>query len=326
MERKEERRTAAAETPELEGMAVEPEAPEEGPAGEAPRGWGRISPGIRYMAASAFFFSVMSLLVKVAGRRLPSQEVVLVRAVITLALAWWAVRHARVPPWGNDRRTLVTRGLLGFAALSCFYYSVTHLPLADATVIQYTNPVYAALLAVPVLGERVRAREMASVLASLAGVVAVTRPSFLFGAHEHALDPATVAVGLTGAVMSAGAYVTVRKLRGREDPLVIVFYFALVSTIAGIPLALPNAVWPTATEWLVLLGIGVTTHLGQVSLTRGLHLERAGRATATGYLQIVFAALWGVLFFGEALDTGTLLGAALIIGSTTALARGGGGR
>jgi drug/metabolite transporter (DMT)-like permease len=312
-------REAVAGTSELEGMAAGLETDEagEGAPGRAPR----ISPGIRYMAAGAFFFSLMSLLVKVAGQRLPTQEVVMVRAIITLALSWWAVRRAGVYPWGNDRVRLVIRGVVGFTALSGFYYGVVHLPLADATVIQYTNPVWAALLAVPVLGERLRGREALSVLVSMAGVLIATRPSFLFGHGEGALDPLAVGIGLGAAVCSAGAYVTVRSLRGREDPLVIVFYFALVSVIGAVPTALPGAIWPTPMEWLVLLGVGVTTQVGQVCITRGLHLERAGRATATGYLQIVFAATWGAIFFAELPDVGTIVGALLIIGSTLALAR-----
>jgi drug/metabolite transporter (DMT)-like permease len=307
------------ETPELEGMAaeIEPGEAEELAGGRLPR----FSAGLRYMAAGAFFFSVMSLLVKVAGRRLPSQEIVLVRAVITLALSWWAVRRARVAPWGNNRPRLVLRGIVGFLALSGFYYSLVHLPIADATVIQYTNPVFAALLAVPVLHERLRAREVLVVLASMAGVLIATRPTFLFGHGEGALDPVAVGVGLLAAMCSAAAYVTVRSLRGREEPLVIVFYFALVSTLGALATGLPGAVWPTGTEWLVLLGVGVTTQLGQVSITRGLHLERAGRATATAYLQIVFAALWGALFFAELPDAGTVAGAVLIVASTLALAR-----
>ena len=308
-------REAVPETPELEGMAAEAEPGEEG--AQPPR----FSAGVRYMAAGAFFFSLMSLLVKIAGRRLPSQEVVLVRAVITLALSVWALRRAGVPMWGSDRPRLVARGIVGFLALSGFYYSVVHLPLADATVIQYTNPVFAALLAVPVLGERLRGREVLTVLACMLGVVVATRPTFLFGHGEGALDPVAVGVGLAAAVFSAGAYVTVRSLRGREHPLVIVFYFALVSTVAALPTALPGAIMPTPVEWLVLLGVGVTTQLGQVAITRGLHLERAGRATATAYLQIVFAALWGALFFADLPDAGTVVGAAMIVGSTLALAR-----
>jgi drug/metabolite transporter (DMT)-like permease len=311
---------AVAATPELggqvAGVEVEDGAPEQG---------ARFPLGLRYMAGAALAFSVMSLLVKVAGQRLPSQEMVMVRAVITLVLSVWAVRRAGVSPWGTpDRRgLLVLRGIVGFLALSCFYHSIVHLPLADATVIQYTNPVFAGLLAVPFLGERLRRREVVSVVVSMAGVALVMRPSFLFG-HSAALDPTTVAIGLLGALCSATAYITVRKLGTTEHAAVIVLYFSLVSVVAAVPTALSNAIWPTPTEWLVLLGVGVTTQLGQIALTHGLRLERAGRATATAYLQIVFAALWGILFFAELPDWGTFLGAALIVGSTLALARRGG--
>ena len=313
------REEAVAATPELggeiAGIEVENGAPAEG---------SRFPLGMRYMAAGALAFSVMSLLVKIGGQRLPSQQMVMVRAVITLALSAWAVRHAAVSPWGSrDRRgLLVLRGIVGFLALTCFYHSIVHLPLADATVIQYTNPVFAGLLAVPFLGERLRRREVMSVVVSMAGVALVMRPSFIFG-HGAALDPVTVGIGLAGAMFSATAYVTVRKLGATEHPAVIVFYFSLISVFAALPTALPGALWPTPVEWLVLLGIGVTTQLGQMAITHGLRLERAGPATATAYLQIVFAALWGILFFTELPDWGTVLGAALIVGSTLALARRG---
>jgi drug/metabolite transporter (DMT)-like permease len=98
------------------------------------------------MVLAAFFFSVMSLLVKLVGARLPSQEVVFVRAAVSLVVAYGLLRRARPGNWGRRKGLLVVRGLLGFAALSCFFYAVIHLPLADATVIQYTNPVFTAWL------------------------------------------------------------------------------------------------------------------------------------------------------------------------------------
>lgn len=313
-----------ASTPELEGEVagvVTLESGEEEKAFEAGQSRGGLSLGIRYMAAGAFFFSLMSLLVKVAGQRLPSQEVVLVRAVITLVLSYWAVRRAGVPLWGNDRRLLVTRGLVGFVGLSGFYFAVVNLPLAEATVIQYTNPVFAALIAVRVLGEPLRMRELLWVLVSLVGVVVVTRPGFLpWGVAGGPVNTLAVAVGLVGALGSGAAYVAVRKLRATEHPMVIVFYFALVSVVASLPLGLFNAILPPPREWLILLGVGVMTQLGQVCITKGLHLETAGRATGVGYLQIVFATLWGILFFAELPDLGTVLGTALIIGGTLMLA------
>lgn len=282
---------------------------------------GRIpapSPGLRYMAVGAFAFSVMGLLVKVAGQRLPSQEVVLGRAIVSLAMSWYVLRRRRIRVRGNAPRLLLLRGLFGFGALSCFFYSITRIPLADATVLHFSNPIFATILSAWLLGEPVGRRQAACLVASLVGVVLVAKPAFLFGGE--ALDPLAVAIGLAGALLSATAYVLVRKLGESEDAMVIVFYFALVSVLGSIPLTAVNAVVPTAMELLVVLGVGIATQVGQVSITRGLLLEPAGRATSMGYLQIVFAAVWGVVFFGEIPDLAGVTGAALIVGSTLALA------
>ncbi len=282
----------------------------------------RIPLGIRYMAAAAFFFSIMSLLVKVAGQRLPTQEVVLARAAVGAALSWAALRARGVSPWGNNRKLLLLRGLVGYVALSCFFFALTRLPLADATVIQYTNPVFTALLAAVFLAESIRRRDLLLTLVSLAGVVLMTRPSFLFGGLEERLDPFAVGVALAGAIFSAGAYVAVRRLGRTDDPLVIVFWFAAIATAGAIPFTAMEALMPTPLEWLLLLSIGVVTQIAQVFMTRGLREERAGRAMAVAYMQIVFAALWGALFFAELPDLWGAAGAILIILGTAGIARG----
>jgi drug/metabolite transporter (DMT)-like permease len=276
------------------------------------------SAGLRYMAVGAFWFSVMSLLVKEAGTRLPSAQIVLARAVVTFVLSWAMLRHAGVNPWGNDRRRLALRGLVGASSITCFYYSLVHLPISEATVIQYMNPVFTAILAGALLGERMGRREIACLLLSLAGVVLVTHPAALFGG-EARLNPWHVGIALAGALSAASAYTTIRALRD-EHPLVVVFYLPVMTIPTAIPLlagAAPR--WPTPLEWLVLLGVGVSTQVAQLYMTRGLQMERAGRATSVGYLQIVFAAAWGILFFGEVPDAWSVAGAALIVGSTLAL-------
>jgi drug/metabolite transporter (DMT)-like permease len=283
----------------------------------------RIPLGIRYMAAAALFFSIMSLLVKVAGQRLPTQEVVLARSAVGAILSWAALRARGVSPWGHNRRLLVVRGLLGYMALSCFFFALTRLPLADATVIQYTNPVFTALLAALFLAESIRRRDLLLTLVSLAGVVLMTRPGFLFSGLGERLDPFAVAVALAGAIFSAGAYVAIRRLVRTDDPLVIVFWFATIATLGAIPFTAANALMPTPLEWLVLLAIGVVTQIAQVFLTRGLREERAGRAMAVAYMQIVFAALWGALFFTEIPDVWGVAGALLIIAGTAGIARSG---
>ncbi len=283
---------------------------------------GGLSPGIRYMIAGAFFFSLMSLAVKLVGQRIPSQQIVLVRGLLNVGFTYAMLRGAGVYLWGSRPRVLALRGLLGFAALSCFYYGIIHLPLADATVLQYTNPVWTGLLAAWLLGERMKPVEGAMVVASLVGVVMIARPAFLFGAEAQSLDLTAVAVALTGAMFSAAAYVTVRQLGRTEHPLVIVFYFTLVTVPAALPgVWLAGPVLPTGGEWIALLAVAITAQAGQVYLTRGLQLEPAGRATAVGYLQIVFAAMWGAAFFAEIPDAWAIAGALLILVSTLVLAR-----
>ena len=86
------------------------------------------------MLAAAFFFSLMSLQVKLAGQRLHSSEIVFVRSLLSLVFTYVLLKRARVPLWGHRKGPLVLRGLFGFIALSCFFFALTRLPLADATV------------------------------------------------------------------------------------------------------------------------------------------------------------------------------------------------
>lgn len=274
------------------------------------------SRGVLYMVAAALAFSLMSMFVKLASPRLPTGEIVLARALFTLVASYVMVRRASLYPWGTRRGGLILRGTFGAAALACYYLALAHLPLADATTLHFTQPILTALLAWWLLGERVGWAAAIAIACGLAGVLLVVHPGVPLGAGA---DPLGVTFGLCAAGLSAVAYVTVRQLAKTEHPLVIVFYFPLVATPLAIPWATANFVWPSPIEWLLLLGIGLTTQVGQVFLTMGLAIERAGRATAVGYLQICFAVIWQILVFGDMPALGTLAGAALIIAGTAAV-------
>ena len=265
------------------------------------------------MALSALGFSAMSVLVKLACRTLPTGEVVLARAVLTLVLSFAMVRRAGLSPLGTQRGKLVVRGLLGFAALSCYYLSLARLQLADATTLQNMIPVFTALLAWWILGERVGGGASIATACGVVGVVLVAHPT---GADADWLG---VTCALVGATFSAFAYVTVRQLARTEHPLVIVLYFPLVATPLAIPWAAYHWVWPDARGWLLLVAIGIATQLGQVFLTMALAIERAGRATSVGYLQICFAIVWQLVVFGVWPSWSMLAGAALIIAGTLAV-------
>jgi drug/metabolite transporter (DMT)-like permease len=269
--------------------------------------------GVRYMLGSAFFFSLMTLFVKAAGQRLPSQEIVLARGLVTLILTYGMVRRAGLSPRGGRRGILLFRGLVGFAALTCFYFALTRLPIAEATVLHYTSPVWTALIAAPLLGEPVTRLVLGASLVSFTGVALIARPGFLFGGLASDLDLLAVGIALVGALLSSGAYVAVREASKTEHAFVIIYYFAFVTVIGPLPAVARFAVWPSGGEWLVLLGVGLATQLAQICLTRGLSLVPAGRAMTVAYTQILFAALWGALFFAEYPDGWTVVGALLVI-------------
>jgi drug/metabolite transporter (DMT)-like permease len=278
--------------------------------------------GILMLVVAAFLFSVMSVLVKQAGRTQPVEMLILARGVVTLVLSYAWLRHTGVSPWGRDKPRLVLRGVLGLGGLACFFYAVTALPLAEVTTIHYLNPVFTAALAALLLRERVGWALAAAIALSLAGTLLVARPAFLWE-DAAALDASGVAAALGGSIFSAGAYVTVRRLRLTDDPNVIVFYFPLVAVPATLPFALRAWVWPSWVGWLELLAIGVVVQTAQLLLTRGLALVAAARGTTVGYLQIVFAASWGLLLFGEEPSGWTIAGALLIVSATLSLLRRG---
>lgn len=275
----------------------------------------KLSRGVLYMAASAFGFSVMAMLVKLASARLPTSEIVFARALITLGISYGMVRRAGLAPWGNQRLSLVLRGLLGFGGLTGYYIAITRLPLADATILQNATPLLTAVLAWWLLGEDIGWPTALAIACSIAGVTLIVRPT------GDGLDPIGVGAGLCAVTCSSIAYVTVRKLVRTEHPLVIVFYFPLVATPLALPWALTSFVMPQPIDWLLLVALAAATQVGQVFLTQALAIERASRATTVGYLQVVFAMGWQLAVFGEPPTAWTLGGASLILGGTLLVAR-----
>jgi len=275
----------------------------------------RLSRGVRYLIASAFGFSIMSLLVKVVSRRLPIGEIVFSRAAVTLGLSYAMVKRAGLSPWGHQRLRLAGRGLIGFGGLSSLYVALSRLPLADATTLQNAMPLVTALLAWWLLGERIGWSTGVAIVCGLAGVALIVHPT------GDGLDPVGVAAALCGVVCSSFAYVTVRRLARTEHALVIVFYFPLVATPLALPWMLSSFAMPRPIDWLLLVGLGAATQVGQVCMTRGLALESAGRATTISYLQVALAMTWQLLVFGDLPGPWTLAGASLIVGGTLVVAQ-----
>lgn len=273
-----------------------------------------IPPGARYMLLSALAFALMGASVKFAGQLgIPVLEIIAARALVSLVLSYGDVRRKGIPLFGTHRWLLLARGLVGFVSLTGVYYALVHLPIAEASVLQYLHPMFTALLALIWLKERPTAATLLCIALSFIGLLVMVRPAFLFGGAGAGYDTLAVGVAIAGAFGSGLAYTIVRRLSTLEDPSVIVFYFPLVSLPIALILLGDDFVMPTGWAWPALLLVGIFTQIGQVALTLAMRVETASRAGSFSYTQVVFAALIGMVAFGEVPGIWTLAGAGLIL-------------
>ena len=201
------------------------------------------------MLSSTLSFSLMGVCVKALGGRIPVAEVVMARSAISLVLSVVMLRQAGIDPWGQRKGLLILRGAIGTGALFCVFAALAQLPLAPATVLQYLQPTFTALLAWLLLKERLGAKVWIAALLGWIAVVILSNPMELasllgplgggwLGVQANPLPWAGVVLALSGAILSACAYVSVRALGRTEHPLVIVFYFPLVGLLLTAPLVL----------------------------------------------------------------------------------------
>ncbi len=273
-----------------------------------------IPVGVRFMMLSALGFSLMSACVKLASARgIPLMEIVAARALVSLAISYVDVHRKGLSPWGRNRGLLFARGAVGTMALVCFYYSVTTLPLAESTLIQYTHPVFTAVLALIFLGERTNGTTLVCIGLSIFGLILMVQPGALPGGSPQ-LPSFSVFAALLGALGSSVAYVLVRRLSREEDTSVIIMYFPLIALPVSLLLPGDSFVALDLQAVLLLLMVGVFTQVGQWGMTHAMRTELAAKASAYSYVQVVFAVILGWLVFDDLPNTATWIGGVLIIG------------
>lgn len=263
------------------------------------------------MLISAAAFAAMGAFVK-AATDVPLVEKVVVRNLISLVIAGAVIWRAGRPFFGRlaNQKLLLLRALLGVAGVTCFFYAVDHLILADAAMLTKLSPFFVAVFALVFLGEEPpRAVVLAMVIAFVGGVL-VIKPRF-----DLSILPALV--GLASAVFAGGAYTAVRSLRTREAPETIVFYFSFVTVVVLAPFIAGRLYVPNLREALLLLGIGVGAAIGQFGLTLAYRYAPAAGVSIYSYTTIVFSALLGLMMWGEVPDTLSLIGGAMIIAGGT---------
>ncbi len=271
--------------------------------------------GIKFLIGSGLAFSLMSVCVKAIGDRIPVYELVFARATISIIITRFLLFKNKINPWGNQKRLLLIRGLLGTLALFCIFKALTILPIATATVIQYIYPTFTVICAYIFLKEYILKRIIYSIIIGWIGIILVSQPELSINNNINETVLAIV-IAILGALMTSLAYICVRKLSAKEHPLVIIYYFPLVSIPLSMPFLIKDFVLPNEIEWVWILCIGVFTQIGQLCITEGLRLIPAGQATSLNYSQVIFASIWGVLIFQEAITSAIYLGGICVLIST----------
>lgn len=267
------------------------------------------------MLLSTVLFAGMNACVKHL-HHLPALEIIFFRSVFSIGASYAALRRLGVAPWGHNRRLLLSRGSTGALALVCYFVSLQHLPLATAVTVQYLAPICTAVLGIWLVREPVRGWQWVFFGLSFGGVVLVQQGGP--GSGPTAAGPAAaglayLGIGVLGALVSGLSYNAIRRLRGREHPLVIVFYFPLISLPLAAVACLFDWHTPHGADWLWLLACGAFTQGAQVTMTRAYQLERLSRVAPLNYLGMFYALGLGYLFFAEAFGPLAYAGMAVVL-------------
>ena len=261
---------------------------------------------------ASFFFSLMTVCVKNINQRIPIYELVLFRSLLSLMITLSIIKMKNINPWGNNKLLLILRGLLGTSALICIFYAIRNMPLSISTIIQYTYPIFISLFACIFINEKITKNIVFAVIVGWFGILLILNPTQLTNINVD-IDRLSIFIAFLGAIFTALAYVTVKKLAFTEDVYVIIEYFPLVSIIILLPVVFINWITPNVYELLWIIGIGLFTQLGQTFLTIGLKSLPASEASSINYLQVFFASIWGVLFFSEIININFLFGSLMVL-------------
>ena len=255
-------------------------------------------------------FSTHDVFIKVLGGSYSPIQIVFFSVLLSFPLATIMLMRDATPgtlipkhPWWLALRTLaaVATGISAFYAFSV-------LPLAQVYAIIFASPLMITILAIPVLGERVRLRRWVAVLVGLAGVMVVLRP----GSTELTLGHAAA---LTTAAAGAIAAIVVRKIGAEERPVVMLLYPMVVNFIV-MAILLPLVYVPMPINHLGMLGVvAAFAWIANRMIITAYQNGEAAIIAPMQYSQILWASVYGFAFFGEVIDLNTAIGAAIIIAS-----------
>jgi len=274
------------------------------------------------MVAASFLFACMGVCVKLGSEVFSSGELVFARGAIATLLLGAYVLVRRLPLATPLWRLHFTRGLAGFVSLVAYFYAIGMIPLAAAVTLNYTSPLFLALLLAFWTREPVRGGLYGALALGFAGIVLLLQPTL---AREQWLGGV---LGLASGVISSVAYLNVRRLGEVGEPeWRTVFYFSLFSMLGGLPwLAFSGPLHTVdARGWGLLFGVGAFGAAAQLCMTAAYKRGKTLATASFAYTTVVFSSLFGVLLWDETLSLPAWIGIAVVVAggvAATACSRG----
>lgn len=266
--------------------------------------------GILCVFAAAFGFSLMTFFVRISGD-IPTMQKAFFRNAVAAVIAMGTILVAKEPfrITKGCGRDIFFRCLFGTTGMIANFYAIDHMGIADANMLNKLSPFFAILVSIPLLSEKPSRLDWASLLVAFTGALLIIRPGISF-----TVGPALL--GLYGGFGAGTAYAFVRMLgRKGEKTTTIVLCFSLFSCLLTGPYLIFDYHPMTGKQWLCLIMAGASAALGQYGITSAYKFAPAKDISVFDYTQVIFAALWGILFLGETPVPLSIAGYVLIIGT-----------
>jgi drug/metabolite transporter (DMT)-like permease len=266
--------------------------------------------GILCILLAAMCFSFMTFFVRLAGD-LPTMEKAFFRNVFALFIAvgtMIAKREKFGIPVGC-RKDIFLRCLFGTTGLIANFYAIDRLDLADANMLNKLSPFFAIIISIPVLKEKPSRMDIIATITAFVGALFIIRPS----GSNVLLVPALA--GLYGGFGAGTAYVFLRRAtKNGAKPTVIVTCFSAFSCLLTLPFLLFGYVHMTGQQLMFMILAGLSAAVAQFAITNAYRFAPAKKLSVFDYTQVIFAALWGILFLGEIPEALSIAGYVIIIG------------
>ncbi len=264
--------------------------------------------GVMWMSGAVLSFCAMAIAARELLRHLGTFEILAFRTAVTLLIVLAAATHTGIATLKTRRFGVhLWRNLFHVGGQASWVYAIGALPLATVFAIEFTAPIWTALLAAFMLGERITRGRLVMLALGFAGVLVILRPGMA------AVRPAAL-VMLAGSLFYAVQMIGTKRLSATESPVAVLFWMAVIQTPLCLAAALPGWVAPSLRDLPWILAIGIGSFTAHYCLTRSMKLADASVVVPVDFFRLPLIAVVGAVFYAEPFDPAVILGAAMIIG------------